>query len=363
MCMSKNFHDDTCVLAITLGDPAGVGPEICIKALSAFATKLRSGALRFVLVGARSSLYDAQRLTSVPIEIGEFHPGADWPDSGVAFHEVAAGDGPFTPGKLSAAAGEVAYQATVAAVDLVQSGHADAIVTAPLNKEAMFAAGRRFAGYTDLLAHLTESDEAVMMLAHHDLRVSHVTTHVALQDVPRLITPARLTRVVHLTHDALRDFGVDAPRIAVAALNPHAGENGAFGSQDAEVVEPVVRSLRQEGLIVDGPIPADTLFVKAVAGQFDAVVAMYHDQGHIPVKLLGFKIDKDSGQWRDVSGVNITLGLPIIRTSVDHGTAFDIAGRGIANEGSLIEAIEIAEALGAARRPKSIAATAATTKN
>jgi len=190
----------------------------------------------------------------------------------------------------------------------------------------------------------------VMLLAHGDMRVSHVTTHVALADVPRLLTVERLRRVIDLTQQAVRDLGITRPRLAVAALNPHAGEGGLFGSQDIEITTPVVAVCRDAGMDITGPVPGDTVFVKLRARQFDAVVAMYHDQGHIPVKLLGFDVDPATGKWRALSGVNITLGLPLIRTSVDHGTAFDIVGKGIASEDSLIEAIEYALRLASGRR-------------
>jgi 4-hydroxythreonine-4-phosphate dehydrogenase len=189
-----------------------------------------------------------------------------------------------------------------------------------------------------------------MMLAHGDMRVSHVTTHVALEKVPGLLTPERLRRTIDLTHAALLGLGIARPHIAIAALNPHAGEGGLFGRQDIEITAPVVAECVEGGMRITGPVPGDTVFVKLRARQFDAVVAMYHDQGHIPVKLLGFNVDPVTGKWNSLSGVNITLGLPIIRTSVDHGTAFDIVGQGIANEDSLIEAIEYAERLAASRR-------------
>jgi len=219
-----------------------------------------------------------------------------------------------------------------------------------LNKAALNLAGYHYAGHTDMLAALTNTKSSVMLLAHGDMRVSHVTTHVALQDVPRLLTPERLRRTIALTKAALLDLGIPHPRIAVAALNPHAGEGGLFGRQDIDIITPVIEACRTEGLDVTGPVPGDTVFVKLRARQFDAVVAMYHDQGHIPVKLLGFDVDPATGVWRALSGVNITLGLPVIRTSVDHGTAFDIAGQGVANEESLIEAIDYAERLAATRR-------------
>jgi 4-hydroxythreonine-4-phosphate dehydrogenase len=203
-----------------------------------------------------------------------------------------------------------------------------------------------------MLADLTGVASSTMLLAHGDMRVSHVTTHVALEDVPRLLTPERLERTITLTRQAILDLGIAGPRIAVAALNPHAGEGGLFGRQDIEVSTPVIAACRARGWDVVGPVPGDTVFVKLRARQYDAVVAMYHDQGHIPVKLLGFDIDPATGVWKALSGINVTLGLPVIRTSVDHGTAFDIAGKGIANEDSLIEAIDYALRLAAVRKTR-----------
>ncbi len=184
-----------------------------------------------------------------------------------------------------------------------------------------------------------------MMLVHERLRVSHVTTHTALSNVPASLTTEHLTRVLNLTMDALVALDVDVPRIAVAALNPHGGEGGMFGGEDTDVSRPVIETPRKAGHDVRGPVSGDTVFVKAIAGEFDAVVAMYHDQSHIPVKLIGFRVDPDTGRWIALSGVNMTLGLPFVRTSVDHGTAFDIAGKGIASAQSMIEAIELAHRL------------------
>lgn len=330
-------------LALATGDPAGIGPEISLRAAQAMAGRLAANTLDLILVGSRAVFERCARSGDGGLAGVTDLPGVrvvDVPDIG----EIHA------PGQLSAAAGELAYRAAVAAVGLVQAGKADAIVTAPLNKEALYLAGRNYAGYTDLLAHLTQSQQAVMMLAHGRIRISHVTTHVALRDVPDLITPQRLERVITLTAEALAAFGVPKPRMAVAALNPHAGEGGNFGTEDDRVTRPTVDRLRAAGMDVDGPVPGDTVFVKHVAGQYDAVVAMYHDQGHVPFKLLGFRIDPATGVWDSLKGTNITLGLPVIRTSVDHGTAFDIAGRGIANPGSMIEAIEVAEQLILGRR-------------
>ncbi|RUU15657.1 4-hydroxythreonine-4-phosphate dehydrogenase PdxA, partial [Mesorhizobium sp. Primo-B] len=250
---------------------------------------------------------------------------------------------------LSAEGGRLAYLAIEKAVRLAQAGSIAGIVTAPLNKEALNLAGYHYAGHTDMLAELTGARDSVMMLAHGDFRVSHVSTHVALAQVPSKLTEPRLRRVIQLTVEALRGLGIAHPRIAIAALNPHAGEGGIFGREDIDITTPVVASYTSADFAVFGPVPGDTVFVKLRARQYDAVVAMYHDQGHVPVKLLGFNIDPATGEWKALSGVNVTLGLPIIRTSVDHGTAFDIAGKGIANEDSLVEAIEFAVQMAAAK--------------
>ncbi|HET7883959.1 MAG TPA: 4-hydroxythreonine-4-phosphate dehydrogenase PdxA [Acetobacteraceae bacterium] len=330
-------------LAITMGDPAGVGPEIIVKACRRLAPRIESGTLRLLVIGHQSALNAARTLLQDNLEF------ATDPEAGLAF--LAAGEEaePIRFGAIAPEAGRFAYLAVAKAVRLARAGRIDAIVTAPLNKEALNLAGYHYAGHTDMLAALTETRSSVMLLAHGDMRVGHVTTHVALADVPRLLTPERLRRTIDLTHAAVRDLGIAAPRVAVAALNPHAGEGGLFGRQDIEITTPVVEQCRTDGMDVTGPVPGDTVFVKLRARQFDAVVAMYHDQGHIPVKLLGFDVDPATGTWRALSGVNITLGLPVIRTSVDHGTAFDIAGKGIASEESLIEAIDYAERLAANR--------------
>ena len=332
-------------LAITMGDPAGIGPEIIVKACRRLAPRIEAGDLGLLIVGHRSALAAARAVLGDGAEIAEVAEDADWPP--LAF--LAAGEErmPVRWGEVSAEAGRFAYLAVERAVRLARAGRIGAIVTAPLNKEALNLAGHHFAGHTELLATLTGVKGSVMMLAHGNMRVSHVSTHVPLADVPRLLTEARLRRVIDLTHAALRDLGFARPRIAIAALNPHAGEGGLFGHQDLDVTAPVVAAYVAAGFDVTGPVPGDTVFVKLRGGQFDAVVAIYHDQGHIPVKLLGFDIDPVSGTWRALSGVNVTLGLPIIRTSVDHGTAFDIAGTGQANEESLIEAIDYALRLAA----------------
>jgi 4-hydroxythreonine-4-phosphate dehydrogenase len=330
-------------LAITMGDPAGIGPEIIMKAAEKLRDRLASGDLRLLVIGSGPALRLVDEQLGLGLAIPETRDGDEWPN--LCFMQADEEGGLIEPGVLSAAGGRLAFKAVEKAVSLAQAGRIGGIVTAPLNKEALNKAGYHFAGHTELLAELTGVRGSVMMLAHGNMRVSHVTTHVALEDVPKRVTPERLRRVIDLTDHALRGLGIARPRIGVAALNPHAGEGGLFGRQDIDVSAPTIAQAVAEGLDVVGPVPGDTVFVKLRAGQYDAVVAMYHDQGHIPMKLLGFEIDPATGRWTDLSGVNITLGLPIIRTSVDHGTAFDIAGRGIANERSLIEAIEFAENL------------------
>jgi 4-hydroxythreonine-4-phosphate dehydrogenase len=335
------------VIAITMGDPAGIGPEIIVKACDRLAERTSSGSLRLLVLGSRTALDAASaQLGSRPIPI------AVSGDEGIAQMPVGDPNATVALGEISALGGDFAYGAVARAVELATAEKIDAIVTGPLNKEALNLAGHHFAGHTDMLAALTGSRDSVMLLAHGNMRVSHVTTHIALHDVPARLTPHRLRRVVALTNEALLELGIERPHVAIAALNPHAGEGGLFGREDIDITTPAIAAMRAEGLNVSGPVPGDTVFVKLRAGQYDAVVAMYHDQGHIPVKLLGFHVDPATGTWNSLSGVNITLGLPIIRTSVDHGTAFDIAGKGIANEDSLIEAIEYAERLASARVAK-----------
>jgi 4-hydroxythreonine-4-phosphate dehydrogenase len=333
-------------LAITMGDPAGIGPEIIIKACEKLRTRIEAGDLRLLIIGSGAALKNAAAQLGASLDIAEVRAAdKNWPN--LCFLQADAEGEPIRPGVLTADGGRFAFKAVEQGVRLTQAGRIGGIVTAPLNKEALNKAGYHYPGHTEMLAELTGVKGSVMMLAHGNMRVSHVSTHVALQDVPKRLTPERLRHVIDLTDQALRGLGLERPKIAVAALNPHAGEGGLFGRQDIDVSEPTIAKAVADGLNVVGPVPGDTVFVKLRAGQYDAVIAMYHDQGHIPVKLLGFEVDPATGRWQELSGVNITLGLPIIRTSVDHGTAFDIAGKGIANERSLIEAIEYAERLAA----------------
>jgi 4-hydroxythreonine-4-phosphate dehydrogenase len=333
-----------------MGDPAGIGPEIIVRAASRLGDRIRSGGLKLLVIGSNPALEEARGRLTPDLAIPEVSEAdSDWP--ALAALQAGPEGAPIRPGELSADGGRFAFLAVERGVRLAQSGRVGAIVTAPLNKEALNLAGYHYPGHTEMLAELTGVTGSCMMLAHGNMRISHLTTHIALEDVPKRATPERLRRVIELTHETLTRLNTGRARIAVAALNPHAGEGGLFGRHDIDVAAPVIAEMVAEGKDVVGPVPGDTVFVKLRAGQYDAVIANYHDQGHIPVKLLGFEVDPATGKWNDLSGVNITLGLPIIRTSVDHGTAFDIAGKGIANEQSLIEAIEYAERLAAPENP------------
>ncbi len=335
-------------LAITMGDPAGIGPEIIVKAARRLKPRIDGGGVKLAVIGSGAALERARAAFAPELAIPLAEEAGAWPP--LCALQAGPEGAPILPGKLSAEGGRFAFQAVQRGVALAMDGRIGGIVTAPLNKEALNAAGYHYPGHTEMLAELTGVRGSCMMLAHGTMRVSHVTTHIALEDVPKRATPERLRRVIELTHEALIRLGLGRARIAVAALNPHAGEGGLFGRHDIDVAAPVIAEMVSRGLEVVGPVPGDTVFVKLRAGQYDAVIANYHDQGHIPVKLLGFEIDPATGIWNDLSGVNITLGLPIIRTSVDHGTAFDIAGKGIANAQSLVEAIEYAEKLASPER-------------
>ena len=321
------------VLAITLGDPAGVGPEIVVKALAEPAVYEQC---RPLVIGDRRMLARAAAWVGAPPP--QFEPVGDaragrYASGTIAILDLANADpDEVAPGQLSAAAGRAAVESVFCACDLALGGAVDAVVTAPLNKEAMHLAGfTRYAGHTELLAERTGAARVSMLLTSDQLRVVHVSTHVALAEAIRRVTPARVEEVIDLAQRSCQALGIAAPRIAVAGLNPHASEGGLFGDEEVRAIAPAVAAARARGLNVSDPLPPDTVFLRAVRGEFDIVVAMYHDQGHIPMKVLAFD-----------SGVNVTIGLPIIRTSVDHGTAFDIAGTGRANPASLLAAIDVA---------------------
>lgn len=329
MAGASREHTGRPRVAITMGDPAGVGPEIVAKALSHPEVFSR---IDPVVVGDRKRLELAVELTRTATKIRTVrHPGQYVPRPGVIDCidlDMVPEDLPF--GELSALAGEAAYRYVERAACLAMSREIDALCTAPLNKEALHAAGRKFPGHTELLASLTDTPEVSMLLTAPGLRVIHVTTHMGLLDAIEKIDAPLVERTILRGARLLQSSGLARPRVAVCGINPHAGENGLFGrGEEALKIRPAIEQCRTIGLQVEGPLPADTLFFRAVRGDFDLVVAMYHDQGHSPVKVMGLE-----------TGVNVTVGLPFVRTSVDHGTAFDIAGTGVADERSLLEALE-----------------------
>jgi 4-hydroxythreonine-4-phosphate dehydrogenase len=243
--------------------------------------------------------------------------------------------------KVTAEQGRASFEYVAKVIELALENKIDGTVSGPINKASINAAGHHYAGHTEIYATMTKTRDYSMMLTHGNFRVTHVSTHVSLREACDLAKKDRIIRVIELTVEALKNFGISDPRIGVAGLNPHCGEGGMFGYEDDTEIVPAVADARRQGRNVEGPIPADTVFSKMRGGMYDAVVVMYHDQGHIPMKFLGFQYDQKTGQWGEMSGVNITLGLPIVRTSVDHGTAFGKAGEGRANPQSMVEAIRL----------------------
>jgi 4-phospho-D-threonate 3-dehydrogenase / 4-phospho-D-erythronate 3-dehydrogenase len=318
-------------IGITMGDPAGIGAEIIVKALTNHEIY---ELCRPLVIGDTARLRQVAGILRLPIKIKSISSAAEaaYQPNQIDCLDLALVQPELPFGAVSAVAGEAAFRYVENAAALALAGAIDAICTAPLSKEAMHAAGHRFPGHTELLAHLTGTPEVSMMLVAPGLRVVHVTTHLGLIDAIERIEPPLVERTIDRGHAALIAAGFEHPRIGVCGINPHAGENGLFGrGEEEQKIFPAVQNCQKRGLNVAGPFPADTLFFRAGRGDFDLVVAMYHDQGHGPIKVLGLD-----------EGVNITLGLPIVRTSVDHGTAFDIAGSGKADERSLLAAIRYA---------------------
>ncbi|MGQ8775521.1 D-threonate 4-phosphate dehydrogenase [Serratia sp. NA_112.1] len=321
-------------IAVTMGDPAGIGPEIIIKALS----EGELAGTPAVVVGCLQTLQRIQALGIVPkvelrpilqVSQARFAPGII-----NVIDEPLEDPAALTPGKVQAQAGDLAYRCVKRATELAMAGEVMAIATAPLNKEALHLAGHLYPGHTELLATLTNSRDYAMVLYTDKLKVIHVSTHIALRKFLDTLSAERIETVVAMADAFLKRVGFKQPRIAVAGVNPHAGENGLFGDEEINIVSPAIAAMKQRGIDVTGPCPPDTVFLQAYEGHYDMVVAMYHDQGHIPLKLLGF-----------YDGVNITAGLPFIRTSADHGTAFDIAWTGKAKSESMAISIQLATQL------------------
>jgi 4-hydroxythreonine-4-phosphate dehydrogenase len=328
-----------------MGDPGGIGPEICAKALNDPDIYRIS---RPLVVGDGDVMADAIRFCRLPVSTHR----CDQPEEGrYVFGTIDVLDlknlasGHLRHKQVTAEQGRAAFEYVTRVIELAMDGRIDATVTAPINKAAINAAGYHYAGHTEIYAQFTGTRDYTMMLADGNFRVAHVSTHVALRQACDLVRKARIGKVIELAHRTLLQLGIASPRLAVAGLNPHCGEGGLFGTEDDREIAPAVVEARAAGINAEGPLPADTVFSKMLGGMYDLVVVMYHDQGHIPAKLLGFKYDDKTATWVSLAGVNVTLGLPIVRTSVDHGTAFDKAGEGRANPQSMIEAIRLAARL------------------
>ncbi len=331
------------IIGISMGDPAGIGPEIAVKAL---ARKEVYEVCNPIVVGDSSTIEAAVRIGKLNLSV---RPVTEVEDAKFEYGAIDVFDlnnvdiSKLQYGKVSAEAGNAGFMAVKKLIELAMAKKIDATVTGPINKEAMNLAGHHFSGHTEIYAEFTGTKDYTMMLAHENFRVAHVSTHVSLRQACDRVKKERVLKVIQLSYEAARKLGIEKPRIGVAGLNPHAGENGMFGREEIEEITPAIEAAKAQGILAEGPVPPDSLFPKGKSGFYDVVVAMYHDQGHIPLKLAGFNWNETTKRWESVNGINITLGLPIIRSSVDHGTAFDIAGKGIATPESLLSAIEYAQ--------------------
>ena len=330
------------IVGISVGDPGGIGPEVTVKAL---AVPRVYEQCRPLVIGDASVVRDALRFTGLNLAVN----AVDSPEKGIyklgVVDVLDMGNMPIDQvqyGVVTAQQGRASFEYVAKNIELAMARRMDATVTGPINKAAINEAGFHFAGHTEIYAKMTGTRDYAMMLAEGNFRVAHVSTHVSLREACDRVTRERVLRVIELSHDALLKLGVANPRIAVAGLNPHCGEGGLFGTEEEREIMPAIADAVAKGMNVSGPVPPDTVFSKMAGGMFDLVVVMYHDQGHIPIKLKGFTYDEETGQWGAVAGVNITLGLPIVRVSVDHGTAFEIAGQGKANPDSMLDSIELA---------------------
>ncbi len=339
------------ILAITMGDPSGIGPEIAVKALG---EESIYNICRPLIIGdAKIIEHAVNHIARLNLKVRPIYEVRDAKFEHGAIDVIDLKDvdiNQLKHGEVQAMSGKAAFDAVKKAIDLAMAGEVDGTVTGPLNKEALNLAGYHYNGHTEIYANFTKTKNYTMMLADGNLRVVHVSTHVSLRQACDNVKKDRVLEVIELAYDTMRGFGIDNPRIGVAGLNPHAGESGMFGWEEEKEIKPAINEATRLGMNVDGPVPPDTLFSKAKGGQYDIVVAMYHDQGHIPLKVVGFNWDEEKNKWESVSGVNITLGLPIIRTSVDHGTAFGKAGKGTANAESMLNAIDYGAKLAKNRR-------------
>ncbi len=342
----KGTSEHKPVIGITMGDPAGIGAEIIVKALSEeeiyricrplvigeAGTLKRATALVKDMGGRSLSLHCLSAVEEAKSEYGTIDL--------LNLNNIEATS--VTYGQVNESCGKAAIEYIQKAVELALKGEIQALVTAPIHKEAVHQTGLPYPGHTEFLAHLTGTEDYALMLIHDNFRIVHLSNHLSLKRACEEVKKEKILRVIRLGNKMLKRLGIKNPRLAVAGLNPHAGEGGLFGREEIEEIAPALRWARKEGIKVEGPLPPDTIFSRTRGGQYDLAVAMYHDQGHIAMKVAGFTYNQERGQWTSIKGVNITLGLPIIRTSVDHGVAFDQAGKGTANPESLKEAIRLA---------------------
>jgi 4-hydroxythreonine-4-phosphate dehydrogenase len=342
------------LIAITMGDAAGIGPEIIAKTLNE--PGIYQSCMPFV-IGDASAMEMGMKVSGVRLELNrimEMEEGLYRHGTVDLMDLMNIDPDRLEMGKPQAMAGRASVEYVLKAAKMALKGSVDAIVTAPLNKEAIHLGGYDYPGHTELLAEISGTEDYAMMLISGNLRVVHVTTHIPLSSVPESVTKERILSTIMVAHNAVKSLGIAEPRIGVAGLNPHSSDGGLFGDEERENIQPAIEKAVKKGIKAEGPVPPDTVFGKALGGLYDVVVAMYHDQGHIPVKLAGFRWDEAKGDWGAMGGVNVTLGLPFIRTSVDHGTAYGRAGRreGTANPQSLIEAVQVAVQMAQTKKNK-----------
>jgi len=335
------------LLGITMGDPGGVGPEVCAKALAAPDIYR---ICRPLIIGDATIMANAVAFSHLDLAVNSCSAVAEGRFSWQTIDVLDLANLPLAELRHktdTAAQGRASFQYIKRAIELALAGKIDGTVTAPISKAAINAAGFHYSGHTEIYGELTGTTDYAMMLSDGSFRVTHVSTHVSLREACDRVKMKRVLKVIELTAATVRQLGIEQPRIAVAGLNPHCGEGGLFGTEDEREIAPAVAAAVAGGIDAEGPLPADTVFSKMQGGRYDAVVVMYHDQGHIPAKLIGFHYNEKTDTWDQMSGVNVTIGLPIIRTSVDHGTAYDRAGDGRATPQSMIEAIRLAARLAA----------------
>ena len=329
-------------IGITMGDPSGIGPEIILKCFEKEDVRDK----RLIVIGDFSVMTSACKMLKIKsFELNKINSIQEcrFDRSTLNIIDLQLIDiDMLIPGEVQAASGNAAFQYIKRAIELALDNQISAIATAPLNKEALHLAGHKYPGHTEILASLTGTKDYAMLLHDKKLSVIHVSTHQSLLDAITGLRRERIEKVIDLANDSMKKLNIENPRIAVAGINPHAGENGLFGKEEIDMIAPAIKAARTKGVNASGPHAPDTVFLNALNGLFDIVVAMYHDQGHIPLKVVGFNWNEEKQKWDSISGVNITLGLPIIRSSVDHGTAFGKAGKGTASELSLVHAIEYA---------------------